>query len=81
MGSSHCCKGGNTCHKEAILEVSGMSCKHCQKAVEDALSNLEGVEGVQVNLEQGIVKVKYNPIEVGLPEFKKAIQDAGYEVP
>ncbi|CEO87488.1 Copper ion binding protein [Syntrophaceticus schinkii] len=74
------CGGGLDQPREVTLKVAGMSCKHCQKAVEDALKNLEGVKDVQINLEQGIVKVKYNPIEVGLQEFKKAIEDAGYEV-
>jgi copper chaperone len=66
------CGGGLDQPREVTLKVAGMSCKHCQKAVEDALKNLEGVKDVQINLEQGIVKVKYNPIEVGLQEFKKA---------
>jgi len=33
-----------------------------------------------VDLKEGLVKVVFNPIEVGLPEFKEAIEDAGYEV-
>jgi Cu+-exporting ATPase len=33
------------------LGVYGMTCDHCQKRVEDAVSLLEGVESVGVNLE------------------------------
>jgi len=74
------CKGGLNQPREVTLKVAGMNCQHCQKAVEDVLKNLEGVKDVQVDLEQGTVRVKYNPIEVGLTEFKDTIQDAGYEV-
>lgn len=74
------CGNGLDQPKEVTLKVEGMNCKHCQKAVEDALSKLEGVKDVQIDLEQGTARVKYNPIEVGLQEFKEAIEDVGYEV-
>ena len=35
------------------LSISGMTCRHCKKAVEEALTNAQGVESVDVNLEQG----------------------------
>lgn len=76
-----CCGEGNTTSfKEITLQVSGMSCGHCQKAVKDALCKLEGVKDVQVDLDCGCVKIQYNPMLVSLLEFKKSIQDAGYEV-
>jgi copper chaperone len=66
--------------QEITLKVAGMSCNHCKKAVEDALRMLNGVEDVQVDLDAALVTVKYNPIEVGLPELQVAIREAGYEV-
>ena len=68
-----CCGGGINLPKEMTLEVTGMNCKHCQKAVEDALGTLDGVTDVKVDLEGGLVKIKYDPIEVGLPEFNGVI--------
>ncbi|MFP3514555.1 cation transporter, partial [Peribacillus sp. SIMBA_075] len=39
--------------KEQVhLQVSGMSCQHCVKAVEDSVGALSGVEKVYVSLEQ-----------------------------
>lgn len=80
MGCRCCGGGGLDRPREAALKVEGMSCNHCKKAVEDALRKLDGVQDVQVKLEEGLVIIKYNPLEVGLPEFRKAIQEAGYEV-
>jgi copper chaperone CopZ len=48
--------------------------------VEGALRKLDGVQDVQVKLEEDLVVIKYNPLEVGLPEFREAIEEAGYEV-
>ncbi|HAF17548.1 MAG: cation transporter [Thermacetogeniaceae bacterium] len=76
---SHC-SGVIDQPKELTLKVAGMSCQHCQQAVIKALMGLDGVQDVQVNLKEGLVKVVYNPVEAGLPEFKEAIEDAGYEV-
>lgn len=76
---SHC-GGGIDQPRELTLKVGGMSCQHCQQAVTKALMGLDGVQEVKVDLKEGLVKVVYNPIEVGLPEFKEAIEDAGYEV-
>lgn len=76
------CKGSEGCDRsqELTLSVTGMNCSHCQKAVEDALNNLNGIQDVQVDLEQGMVKLKYDPTVVSLPKLKAAIQEAGYEV-
>lgn len=44
-------KGGNK--MQITLKVSGMTCGHCKQSVNDALSNLEGVQSVEVNLDSG----------------------------
>ncbi|AFV11502.1 copper chaperone CopZ [Thermacetogenium phaeum DSM 12270] len=79
--SCRCCGGeGLDRPRKAVLKVTGMSCNHCKKAVEGALRKLDGVQDVQVKLEEDLVVIKYNPLEVGLPEFREAIEEAGYEV-
>jgi len=35
------------------LEVTGMSCDHCARAVDKVLAAVEGVERVEVSLERG----------------------------
>lgn len=41
--------------KETILSVEGMTCSSCIRHVESALSELEGIEKVEVKLKEGKV--------------------------
>lgn len=61
------------------LKVKGMSCQHCVMSVTKALSQLDGVQNVQVNLEKGEVRFE-NTKTVATDQIVKAITDAGYEV-
>jgi copper chaperone len=63
----------------SILKVKGMSCQHCAMSVTKALSQLEGVKNVQVDLGKGEVRFD-NTREVASNQIEKAIKDAGYEV-
>ena len=36
-----------------VLQIEGMSCAHCRRAVAEALRELEGVSSVEVDLEGG----------------------------
>jgi Cu+-exporting ATPase len=63
---------------EVNIGVYGMTCGHCQKKVEDAVSLLEGVESVGVNLEAERVTVSFNPQKVSMHDLKEAIRKAGY---
>lgn len=67
--------------KEQIqLQVSGMSCQHCVKAVEDSVGALSGVEKVSVSLDQGAVDVTYDSANVDVAQIASAIEDQGYDV-
>lgn len=60
------------------LQVEGMSCQHCVKAVTKAVGALEGVSDVAVDLNAKTVTVEYTTT---LPEaIRAAIDDQGYEV-
>jgi copper chaperone len=60
-----------------ILEVSGMSCGHCVAAITTAVSALPGVDGVDVDLGGGTVRVGGTP---DAAQVTAAIEDAGYDV-
>ncbi|MBM4348749.1 MAG: heavy-metal-associated domain-containing protein [Deltaproteobacteria bacterium] len=60
------------------LKVKGMSCQHCVMSVTKALSQLDGVQNVQVNLEKGEVRFE-NTKTVATDQIVKAITDTGYE--
>lgn len=61
------------------LKIEGMMCQHCQKHVNDALSKMEGVVSVDVNLEAKTATVEAGR-EISREEFKKVIEEAGYEL-
>jgi Cu+-exporting ATPase len=62
---------------EVNIGVYGMTCSHCQKRVEDAVSLLEGVESVRVNLEAERANVSFNPQKISMDDIKEAIGKAG----
>lgn len=43
--------------KKIELDVEGMTCGHCVRAVTNAIMGVEGVEGVSVDLESGLAVV------------------------
>ncbi len=66
--------------KEMTLDVKGMTCQMCVKHVTKALQGVSGVTDVAVSLETNTAKVTFNPDLAGLPQFKTAVAEAGYEV-
>jgi len=66
--------------EKVTLNVSGMSCEHCVKAVEGSVGKLEGVNSVKVNLDASTVDVEFNSDSVTLEAIKETIDDQGYDV-
>ena len=60
------------------LSVEGMSCQHCVSAVKNAVGALDGVSGVDVDLEGKLVAVEYDNTPPEL--IRSAIEDQGYEI-
>ena len=68
-----------TSSKEYILGVGGMTCNNCVNHVETALSNIEGVLDVEVNLEGAKATINTN----GAPSqetLESAVTNAGYSI-
>lgn len=63
---------------QVTLNVEGMSCNHCVKAVEGALEKV-GATG-KVSLETKQVNVKYDESKLNVEALKTAIEDQGYDV-
>lgn len=62
------------------LKVSGMSCGHCKKHVEDTFSNIPGVEEVQVSLEQENASIKFNKDQVSEAILRAALDGTTYTI-
>ena len=61
------------------LKVRGMMCGNCVKHVEKALSSMNGVKSVSVDLDNAAATVE-SSVEITMDEFKKVIEEAGYEL-
>jgi len=66
--------------KQITLNVEGMSCSHCVNAVTKALTALDGVSGVNVDLAAKKVTIDFEEEKVSLVSMKQAIEDEGYDV-
>jgi copper chaperone len=60
------------------LKVSGMTCGHCVRAVQQALEGTAGVQAAQVDLQGGRAVVEYDEATVSPPELAKAVSEEGY---
>jgi len=65
---------------EKTLHVQGMTCGHCKKAVEGALTKLAGVSTAEVDLDAGKVAVTFDESQVNVDTMKEEIEEQGYDV-
>ena len=61
------------------ITVGGMTCENCIQHVRDALLDLPGVEGAQVDLASGLAVIK-TPNALDRPMLASALEEAGYEL-
>ena len=64
------------------ITVSGMTCEHCERAVKEELSALDGVRSVDVDLVAGgdsTVRIE-SDAELSAAAITSAVDEAGYEV-
>ncbi|MFW5730651.1 MAG: heavy-metal-associated domain-containing protein [Desulfonatronovibrionaceae bacterium] len=61
------------------IKIQGMSCQHCARAVENALSQIEGVSQVKVSLEHQEAAFKA-PAGLDMNLVKKKVEEEGYKV-
>jgi Cu+-exporting ATPase len=66
--------------EKLTVPIEGMTCASCVSRVEGALQGLEGVLSASVNLATERATIEYIPGQVGLADFRRAVQDVGYRV-
>lgn len=60
------------------LEIGGMSCGHCLRAVKDALSEMPGVTLDEVRIGKAVVTFDESTVQA--ESIAEAVRDAGYFV-
>jgi Cu+-exporting ATPase len=66
--------------KKTDLKIAGMTCAMCAKSIENALTGLDGVTKVAVNLATNRASLNYDSGRIEFPELEKAVKEAGYNV-
>ena len=65
--------------KEKVFSVSGMKCEHSVMTVSEAVSEVEGVNSCEVNLEEGTVTVNFEE-STDESAIASAIMEEGFGV-
>lgn len=60
------------------IDVEGMHCTGCERAVSSGLERLEGVREAQADHEAARVRVSFDPERVGEDELRQRIEETGY---
>ena len=64
---------------EAVhLNIEGMTCEHCVRAIDNRLRRTAGVRVDQVVV--GAVDLHYDPSKISLDDISELISDEGYTV-
>ncbi|MFE8006093.1 heavy-metal-associated domain-containing protein [Streptomyces sp. NPDC057418] len=84
-----CCSSTGSCHDKAaevqvggvtaVYEVKGMTCGHCEGAVSEEISGIEGVTSVKAEASSGRVTVA-SAAPLSEDAVRAAVDEAGYEL-
>jgi copper ion binding protein len=66
--------------ESTTLVAPDISCEHCQHAIEGAVSKLDGVSTVNVDIPTKTVHINYDPRKVTLTKIEEVLDDTGYTV-
>ena len=66
--------------ESTTLVAPDISCEHCQHAIEGALSKLDGVNTVQVDIPAKSVAVSYDAQKLTRAQLVEKLDDIGYTV-
>ena len=62
------------------LNVPDISCEHCERAVTQALTPVEGVQSVRVDIPSKQVRVEYDADTVGVDRMRDVLAQEDYPV-
>ncbi len=65
--------------QQVDIKVPSVQCNSCVGHVEDALTAVEGVSSVKVDLSTKVAQASFDPAQTSLAALEKAIALAGYD--
>jgi copper chaperone len=63
-----------------VLNVPDISCEHCERTITSALTPLEGIRSVNVDIPQKQVRVDYDEKHVSVDQMKDVLKEEEYPV-
>ena len=66
--------------ESTTLVAPDISCEHCQHAIEGAVTKMDGVQTVTVDIPTRLVHVNYDPQKVTVAKIEEVMDDVGYTV-
>ena len=66
--------------EKITLQVEGMSCEHCENAVQNAVRELAGIKEVKADAQKKQAVVEYDSSLTTTAEIKARIEEQGFEV-
>ncbi len=66
--------------RTVTLNVPDISCEHCERAVTQALTPVEGVQSVRVDIPGKQVRVEYDEGTVGVERMRDVLAEEDYPV-
>ncbi len=64
--------------KTEVIKVKNIHCGGCKRNIETAISQIEGVQSVNADIETHLVTIAYNGNEELLQEFRETLKEWGY---
>lgn len=65
--------------KNVTIKINGMGCQNCVKAVTEELTSLDGINKVNVSLENACAEVEYDESKINTDKMISAIKELEYE--
>jgi copper chaperone len=63
-----------------VLNVPDISCEHCERAITNALTPVQGIRSVNVNIPGKQVRVEYDESQVNVDRMKDVLREEDYPV-
>jgi len=63
-----------------VLNVPDISCEHCERTITNALTPVEGIRSVLVDIPEKQVRVDYDEAQVSVDRMKDVLQEEDYPV-
>ena len=66
--------------ESTTLVAPDISCQHCQRTIESAVGNIDGVKNVTVDIAAKTVHIEYDQELVTEEKIEEVMDDTGYTV-